>query len=549
MILKKEYAGKYVLFSFLSILAAGGNMGIVYMINRVVDGYFRNALEIPGDYLFLFIMALLLFFACRTVAARGIIRFTQQVLRKTREEMLEMVIRSAHGAVIKDKARIFSALTRDADNVVAASVSIVDIFTNSIVILICFIYMGLLSWKLLCGMLIILCFTLGIYFYSERKARKLFVTAMGFYDVFVRNINEILAGFKEISMERRKGIEIMERHVRPAINGNSATNQQAQLRFLTNRIIGQMAFYFFIGTLLLFLGSWLEVEKSVIVSFIFLILYIWSPIETVVLLIPNLSQARISMQRINDLETRIRTFETEAPQQYLYTGFSEIVMSNIVYHYGQELNNADEAPFEIGPVNFRLLPGEVIFISGGNGSGKTTFMNILIGLCSPSGGEILVDEQLIDPAALQDYHSLFATVFNDFHLFEELYGVAEKDPVMVMELLQLMDLEHKVSFSDGKFSTIHLSAGQRKRLALICAVLEKKPILVLDEFAADQDPYFKRKFYTEVLPFLKENGITIIAITHDDQYYYCADKLYKMEEGQLSIINPTHNFQTTAIGS
>lgn len=548
MILKKEYAGKYVLFSFLSILAAGGNMGIVYLINRVVEGYFNNALGIPREYLFLFAIALLLFFICRTIAARGIIRFTQQVLRKTRMEMLEMVIRSGHSPVIKYKAKIFSALTRDADNVVMASANIVDIFTNSIVIFICFIYMGLLSWKLLCGMLIVLCFTLGIYFYSERKARKLFVAAMGYYDVFVRNINEILAGFKEISMERGKGVEIMEKHVRPAIHQNSDMNQRAQLRFLTNRIIGQLAFYFFIGTLLLFLGIWLGVDKSIVVRFIFLILYIWSPIETVVLLIPNLSQARISMQRINDLEANIRTFETEAPRQNIYLGFSEIVMSNIVYHYGQDENNADETPFGIGPINFRLLPGEIIFISGGNGSGKTTFMNILIGLCIPSGGEIYADEQLIRPTSLQDYHSLFAIVFNDFHLFEELYGVAEKDPVMVKQLLQLMDLEHKVSFNEGKFSTIHLSAGQRKRLALICAVLERKPVLVLDEFAADQDPHFKRKFYTEVLPFLKENGITVIAITHDDQYYYCADKLYKMEEGQLSIINPTHNFQTTAIG-
>lgn len=549
MILKKEYAGKYLLFSLLSILAAGGNMGIIYLINRVVDSYFKDQPVLLQEYMWLFAAGLLVFFVCRALAARGIIGFTQKVLRKTRMEMLEIVLKSSYNPVVKDKARIFSALTRDTDNVVNASVNLVDIFTNIVVITICFVYMGLLSWKLLCGMLLLLGCTLSIYFYSERKARKLFVAAMSYYDVFVKNINEILAGFKEISMERRKGREIAGKHISGAINQASALNQQAQLKFLTNRITGQLAFYFFIGLLLLFLGAYLQVEKSVVVSFIFLILYVWSPIETVVLLIPNLSQANISLQRINDLEQKIRGFETEEKQEHVYTDFTEITLKEVTYHYQPEGGEQQEFTFGIGPLSFRLQPGEVVFISGGNGSGKTTFMNMLIGLCSPTAGEIRVNQQLIDKSRLQDYHSLFALVFNDFHLFDELYGIRPPDTDTVCEYLELMDLAHKVTYENGKFSTIRLSAGQRKRLALIYAMLEKKPILVLDEFAADQDPHFKQKFYTQVLQYLKDNGFTVVAITHDEQYYHCADKLYRMQEGQLHLLTRKNDFQTSDTGA
>ncbi|MBV8965468.1 MAG: ABC transporter ATP-binding protein, partial [Mycobacteriaceae bacterium] len=94
-------------------------------------------------------------------------------------------------------------------------------------------------------------------------------------------------------------------------------------------------------------------------------------------------------------------------------------------------------------------------------------------------------------------------------------------------------LEHKVQVRDGVFSTIDLSQGQRKRLALLTAYLEDRPIYVFDEWAADQEPQFRDVFYTEIITGLARRGKTVIVITHDDRYFHCADKIVKLDFGQI----------------
>ena len=133
---------------------------------------------------------------------------------------------------------------------------------------------------------------------------------------------------------------------------------------------------------------------------------------------------------------------------------------------------------------------------------------------------------------------LFAPVFSDFHLFDEIYGISNIPTEKANAYLKIFEIEDKIYFDSYKFSNIKLSTGQRKRLALISAMLEKKPILILDEFAADQDPYFKKKFYTEIIPFIRSEGFTIVAITHDDNYYQYCTKRYKMDGGKMMFVGP-----------
>jgi len=208
--------------------------------------------------------------------------------------------------------------------------------------------------------------------------------------------------------------------------------------------------------------------------------------------------------------------------------FEQITVHNLEYYYGEQ----DKA-FGIGPVNFEIQKGDTIFIYGGNGSGKTTFVHTVLGLRIPSAGEIRYNNILVEDDNYPDYRTAFAVVFSDFYLFNELVGLENVNMEKWEYYLQLFEIEDKVTMEKGVFSTTDLSTGQRKRLALIAALLEEKPILVMDEWAADQDPYFRRKFYTEIIPLLKKEGFTIIAITHDDKYYHCADKLYKMDYGKL----------------
>ena len=195
----------------------------------------------------------------------------------------------------------------------------------------------------------------------------------------------------------------------------------------------------------------------------------------------------------------------------------------------------DEVGFKIGPIDLTINARELLFITGGNGSGKTTFAKILCGLYPPSGGEIWLDNVRIQPENNNWYVQHFGTVFSDSHLFSKLYGAQDlpQTSATVAEYLQEFKLQGKVKFDQGRFSTVALSQGQRKRLSLLVAYMEERPFYLFDEWAADQDPEFRETFYCRLLPELKAKGKTVIVITHDDRYYHVADRVLKFEAGAL----------------
>jgi putative ATP-binding cassette transporter len=190
--------------------------------------------------------------------------------------------------------------------------------------------------------------------------------------------------------------------------------------------------------------------------------------------------------------------------------------------------------FILGPIDLTLEPGELLFITGGNGSGKTTLAKLLLSLYIPKEGEIYLDGKVLTDETREQYRQLFSVVFSDFYLFESLFGL---DSIYLdanaRKYLAQLQLDHKVKVEDGVLSTIDLSQGQRKRLALLTAYLEDRPIYLFDEWAADQDPLFKEIFYYQLLPELKARGKALIVISHDDRYYQVADRVIKLESGKL----------------
>lgn len=195
---------------------------------------------------------------------------------------------------------------------------------------------------------------------------------------------------------------------------------------------------------------------------------------------------------------------------------------------------AGSEPFHLGPINLNIRQGDIVFIVGENGCGKTTLIKLLLGLYQPQSGEIRLNGEAVTDRLRDDYRQLFTTVFADYHLFDDLVqGNAGKSLDIATQYLDRLEIAHKVSIKDGAFTTTDLSTGQRKRLALVNAWLEERPVLVFDEWAADQDPAFRRIFYTELLPDLKRLGKTIIVISHDDRYFDIADQLVRMKAGKV----------------
>ncbi len=210
--------------------------------------------------------------------------------------------------------------------------------------------------------------------------------------------------------------------------------------------------------------------------------------------------------------------------------FRSLAVERLEYRF---TDRTGQPGFRVGPLDFAIPAGSLTFIVGGNGSGKTTLLKLLTGLYRPTGGAIRINGVAADPAVRSRYGS---AVFADPFLFRRLYGVADADPAEVAEVLARLGIDHVTGYDRTRgFTNLDLSTGQRKRLALAVALLERRPVLFLDEFAADQDPRFRRAVYTELLPRLRAEGRTVVAVTHDDAWFAVADRVLAMEDGRLRV--------------
>jgi putative ATP-binding cassette transporter len=196
-------------------------------------------------------------------------------------------------------------------------------------------------------------------------------------------------------------------------------------------------------------------------------------------------------------------------------------------------HNLGEPGFVVGPLTASFRNQQVTFITGGNGSGKTTLVQLLTGLLQPTSGGLWINGERLAADQVQAWRDSISTVFSDGHLFSRLYGLPAESMPKAPSWINRLGLQSSVSFEDGAFSRLDLSTGQRKRLALIAAILEDKPVMILDEWAADQDPHWRRVFYEELIPQFRAEGRLVICITHDDAWFHIADQRLHMSEGHL----------------
>ncbi|MEI8631989.1 ATP-binding cassette domain-containing protein [Vibrio sp. PP-XX7] len=351
-------------------------------------------------------------------------------------------------------------------------------------------------------------------------------------NVLVTRLSDLLGGFKEIKPNRQRADELQTR-ILTLSDEVTETKIDIQKIYAIDFVMSQLSFIL-TGAMVFIVPMLSTVYPDVVMKVTTASLFLIGPISNIVGGIPIFSNANAAIRNVLDLEQGLKagqsTVEVDVDSDAFANGFKTIEISDLYFRHA---NSDDEQPFTVGPINFTINQGEIIFITGGNGSGKTTFMRLFTTLYQANGGVIKVDGQIVNESNCVAFRNLFSAVFSDFHLFQEIYGIANKDDAVYTEWLHYLGMSHKVKVKDNEFSTIKLSTGQRKRLALMVSAMENRPICIFDEWAADQDPTFRERFYSEILPRLKANHQTVIAVTHDDMYFDCADRRMKMVDGQI----------------
>jgi putative ATP-binding cassette transporter len=221
------------------------------------------------------------------------------------------------------------------------------------------------------------------------------------------------------------------------------------------------------------------------------------------------------------------------------SSFRRIRLSDVVYEYK---SRNGEIQFRLGPISLEIHRGETLFIAGGNGSGKTSLLKLLCGLYAPTQGSIHVDSHCVESDGAASYRQLFSAVFQNCFVIKKLPKLTDLC-VLRQATAYLSDfgLAPKVRIAGDRFVCDELSTGQRKRLALIVALLENKALCLLDEWAADQDPHFKEYFYATILSRMKSDGRTVVVVSHDAQYYRAADRVLVVREGMLNADHEKHH--------
>ncbi|HKW29803.1 MAG TPA: cyclic peptide export ABC transporter [Verrucomicrobiae bacterium] len=314
----------------------------------------------------------------------------------------------------------------------------------------------------------------------------------------------------------------------------------AELRFILAHGWSQLLFFILVGLVLFLLPALQHVNPRALTGYIVATLYLMGPLTGVLGVMAAIGRANVALEKIERLGSSLAAHSSETcllakPESKL--DFERLELAGVTHSYHHE---KDDSHFILGPMNLVFQPGELVFIVGGNGSGKSTLAKIITGLYPPEAGQLRLDGQTISNANRDDYRQLFSTVFSDFYVFETLLGLTGVNlDGRAQNYLAELHLDHKVKVRDGRLSTVDLSQGQRKRLALLTAYLEDRPFYLFDEWASDQDPQFKEIFYRQILPDLKARGKAVVIITHDDRYFCCADRVIKLDYGKLVYDRPT----------
>jgi putative ATP-binding cassette transporter len=511
------------------LVAGISNTALLVIINHALAG--ASGWPLAAS----FVGVCLLMLVSRGVSSVLLIRLSRWSIFKLRLKLGRQILAAPLRHLEElGNARLMATLTEDVGVIASGLINIPILCMHLVVVATCLVYLWWLSWVVFLAVLGFMALGVLSYQFALSKGQRHLRLSRQEWDALLTHLQALINGAKELKLNSRRRDAFLTGQLEQAATALRNHGYLGDRNYALAAGWGQLLVFILLGLLLFGLPAVTLVNTQTLVGYTLVILYIMSPLEAIMNILPVIGRTGVALKKVEELGLSLEQKSKEifaSGREAPPAAFERLELAGVTHTYYREDKQSD---FQLGPVSLSFAPGEIVFLIGGNGSGKTTLGKLLTGLYSPEAGEIRLDGRVIDDENREHYRQLFSTVFTDFHLFEKLLGLDGPGlDARAREYLVQLQLEHKLQVTDGILSTVKLSHGQRKRLALLTAYLEDRPFYMFDEWAADQDPTFKEVFYLRLLPELKARGKAVLVISHDDRYYHMADYLIKLDYGQI----------------
>lgn len=555
-------------------VSAFSGISLIALINRMIERYQADF----ASYGWPFIGLLVALIMSGVTAQVMLSRIGHRIIYRLRLTMVNRVLATDIESLEQAGAhRLYAVLTKDINDIGNAFSRMPIAIYNALLLIGSFIYLGSLSLMFLGFTLAVVILGVIVDHLVSRKMYALYKQVRNTEDRLYKQYEASIEGRNELRLDAARRHQLFYNLLEPAAEQCRETKSRADVYWAINLNWTVILIFSLMGTIV-FLGiNSFNVELEVVTGYVLALMFLRTPVSILIDMIPNIMSGNVSLKKISQLNlAEYNQVWVNADSDTESSTFESLQLNQVSYSYPKQTaeKDNDDYSFALKPITMRIHAGETIFIIGGNGSGKSTFSKVLVGLYPNTTGQIQLDDQVIDatvarpndnrPKGAQEitgkdsskinsskidsseidsikawYRSHFVVVLSDFYLFDHILTniSPEVDDKRANHYLERLRISHKVQVKNGVLSTTDLSQGQKKRLALLSVYLSPRPIVLLDEWAADQDPVFRRVFYHEIIPELKALGKTVIAITHDDKYFDCADRIFRFDSGEVSELN------------
>ena len=515
----RQYRWPFIAVMALSLLSAALGIGLIAFINLRLISLVDTSLTVLPEFLGL----LLLLMAVTLGSQLALTTLGHHFVYRLRGEFIKRILDTQIEKIEKiGSASLLAGLTSDVRNITIAFVRLPELVQGIILTFGSAAYLAFLSGKMMLVTAVWMAVTIWGGFVLVARVYKHMATLRETEDKLYHDYQTVLEGRKELTLNRERAEYVFNQLYLPdARDYRHDTFHLSAVNWSNIMMLGAIGLVFWMANGL----GW--ANTAVAATYSLTLLFLRTPLLSAVGALPTLLSAQVAFNKLHQFA--LAPYRPGFPEPQAHPHWQTLELRDVSFHY-------PDNSFAVGPINLTLKRGELVFLIGGNGSGKSTLAMLLTGLYQPISGQILLDGQPLAAEKPEDYRKLFSAVFTDVWLFDRLLGPKGEraDPALVAKWLAYLKMDHKLQLEEGKILDLKLSKGQKKRVALLLALAEERDIILLDEWAADQDPHFRREFYQVLLPLMQQMGKTVFAISHDDHYFQHADRLLEMRSGKLS---------------